>query len=191
MIGVESVLPLIQAHGVALLAPMAVLEGPIVTVIAAWLARLAYIDIVTVCVVVIVADLIGDTLFYLLGRRGVALLPAHWRARLKVDEQRLAQLTDHFRTHGGRMLLLGKLTHSVGFLVLIAAGAARMNPAAFLGYNLLAGVPKSLFFVAIGYTLGHASEQIDSWIFRASFMIVGVGVLVGVTWYLLRRRNTT
>ena len=59
---------LIKAHGLLLLTPLAVIEGPIVTVIAAYLARLNYFSLLTVIVVVIMADLIGDICFYLLGR---------------------------------------------------------------------------------------------------------------------------
>ena len=38
----DAVLHLMQAHGLWLVGPMAVIEGPIVTVIAAYLAKLGY-----------------------------------------------------------------------------------------------------------------------------------------------------
>ena len=45
MIGLETVTALIAKEGLAILAPIAMLEGPIVTVIAAWLASRGLLDI--------------------------------------------------------------------------------------------------------------------------------------------------
>ena len=48
--------------------------------------------------------------------------------------------------------------------------------------NLLATIPKSLFFVVLGYTLGSAYSQIDNWIARASLVVLGAMVLAGAAW---------
>ena len=64
MIGLETVTLLLSKHGLALLAPIAVIEGPIVTVIAAWLANRGMFDIWSVSVVVILADAVGRITSY-------------------------------------------------------------------------------------------------------------------------------
>ena len=79
MFGLETVTALIAKNGLAIVAPIAVLEGPIVTVIAAWLASRGLLDVWSVSVVVILADLFGDVLFYALGRWGLHRLPLRWR----------------------------------------------------------------------------------------------------------------
>lgn len=190
MVDLQTILHLIQAHGLLLLAPIAIVEGPIVTVLGAYLARLGYMNLGAVLAVVILADLVGDTLLYELGRAGPRVLPARWLDRLGLHDARLEAMADHFRIRGGRTLVLGKITHSAGMLVLMAAGAARMNYGAFLWYNLLGTVPKSLAFAVIGYTLGYAYGAIDSWIFKAS---LGLGVLLaaGALWWLARHRKGT
>ena len=58
-------------------------------------------------------------------------------------------------------MLLGKVTHSLGALVLVAAGAARMNIWVFLGWNLIATVPKSLLLIWLGLWLGDMSAQVS------------------------------
>ncbi|WP_372839498.1 DedA family protein [Phaeovulum sp.] len=187
MIGAEGVLVLLKLHGLSLLAPLAVLEGPIVTVIAAYLASLAFFDVWLVYVVVVVADLVGDSIFYALGRRGPGLLSPRWRNRFGVTDARLGALKGHFHNQGGRTLVVGKLTHSAGMVVLLAAGAARMPFWRFLGFNLIATLPKSLVFVIIGYTLGRAYTAIDGWIFRASFALLVLSLVAIAAWYLYRR----
>jgi len=185
----EGALHLLQTEGLWLLFPLAMVEGPIVTVLAAYLARLGDMNIVAVYVVVVAADLVGDTIFYILGRSGLSWLPERWRSRLGFDEKRKAEMEEHFRQSGRNTLLIGKLTHSMGMLVLLAAGASRMPFGPFLLYNLMATLPKSLFFLLIGYTLGYAYSAIDSYLFRASVVVVVLSVLVGLFWFLHRRRE--
>ena len=117
---------LLPHYGYLLLFPIAVIEGPIITIIAAFLASQGYLNIAVVYLVVVVADLVGDLLYYLIGRLGKQPMIKWWEKRLGLTQARLNRLKEHYISHGGRTLLIGKLTHSVGFIVLIAAGAAEM-----------------------------------------------------------------
>jgi membrane protein DedA with SNARE-associated domain len=114
-------------------------------------------------------------------------LPQRWRDRLGLNADRVEALKDHFGSQGGRTLVIGKLTHSAGAAVLVAAGAARMPAGAFLWWNFIATLPKSAVFLALGYAFGAAYAQIDAWIFRASLGLLAVLVLGGVIWW--RRRG--
>lgn len=173
---------LMQNNGLALLLPLAVVEGPIVSVVAGWLARLGLLPLGWAYAVLVLGDLIGDALHYAVGRSGARFLPARWRVRFGLAGAGAGQLARHFGESGGRTLVVAKLTHSLGFAALIAAGAARMPLGAFMWYNLLATLPKSMAFLMLGYGLGHASVLIDSWIWRVSLvlLVAGVGVVVWV-----------
>ena len=187
MIGLETVADLVQSHGLLLLAPLAVLEGPIVTVVAGSLVPLGLLGFVPVYIVVILGDLVGDSLFYLLGRKGLAHLPLRWRARFGLRRRRLDDIARHFHTKGGRTLIAAKLTHSLGFVALTAAGASRMPFGAFLWYNLLATIPKSLAFLLIGYAFGAAYTRIDTYISWASLCVMALLLAGGLVWFLRQR----
>ena len=186
VVSIATLTTLIQTDGLKLLLPLAVVEGPIVSVVAGWLARLGLLPLGWAYGVLVLGDLIGDALHYAVGRSGARILPARWRARLGLDDPASGQLARHFGENGGRTLVVAKLTHSLGFAALIAAGAARMPLPAFLWYNLVATLPKSLAFLMLGYGLGHASALIDSWIWRVSLvlLVVSVGVVV---WFFRRK----
>jgi membrane protein DedA with SNARE-associated domain len=189
MIGLETITVLMAKHGLAVVAPIAVLEGPIVTVIAAWLASQHLFSVWSVSVVVILADVVGDIGLYALGRWGLHRLPARWRTKLGLNRDRLLRNGRHFRDKGVRTLLFGKWTHSAGAPVLVAAGVARMNFWLFAGTNLIATIPKSLLFVTLGYQLGAYYGSIDSWIARASLIALGL-ILLGVAiWYFRRKKH--
>lgn len=186
MVTLDGVMALLQSHGLWFLAPLSVLEGPIVTVIAGYLVGLSILSLVGAYVVVVLGDLVGDVVLYLVGRHGMGRLRPRWRSRLGLNDGRVAALTDHFGQRGGRTLVFGKLTHSAGAAILLAAGAARMPFGLFLFYNFLATLPKSAAFLALGYLFGAAYAQIDVWIFRVSLALLAVMALAGVLWW--RRR---
>jgi membrane protein DedA with SNARE-associated domain len=161
---------LIGSHGLAVLVPVAVVEGPVVSVIAGYLVRLNLIGLTQTLVLLVLADLAGDLLLYGLGRSGRVSFALHWLRRFGVTRDRLAWLIRAFRARGGRILILGKLTHSAGFAVLLAAGLARMPPGRFLALNLLATVPKVCALVAIGWAFGEVSAKLGNWMLGASLL---------------------
>lgn len=179
---------LVASYGLVVLAPLAVLEGPIVTVIAAWLASQGLLGLPSVFVVVVAADLIGDGLLYGLGRGALGRVSPRWRKGLGLRPNRMAALVETFHSKGGRVLLAAKWTHAAGLPVLVAAGAARMPFWRFLQFNLLATVPKSLLFMIIGYTFGSAHAQIAGWISTGGLVLVGVTGFAALIWFNWRKR---
>lgn len=173
MTDVASTISAIGAQGLPVLVPMAIVEGPIVTIVAGWLAKLGLISVWGAIAALVMADLIGDSILYLIGRRGVARLPERWRRRLGLTDARLAQVAEHFRRHGPRTLVLGKLTHTAGALVLVTAGSARMPVLSFLWWNLLATIPKTAVFFLIGWLFGAALPDVENALFWAAILLLG------------------
>ena len=184
MIGGADLLALLSTHGIAILAPLAVIEGPIVTVIAAWLASVGLLNLWEVLICVVLADLVGDSLLYLAGRFGLDWIPLRWRKGLLLNRRRIVRLVRMFQANGVKILFIGKLTHGAGFAVLLAAGAARMPFLTFLTANFVATVPKCLALAAVGYFAGAAYGQISIGIYWLSLAVVAVLTLV----VLLRHR---
>jgi len=185
----DAVMQMIQTHGLWLIFGLAVIEGPIVTVIAAYVAGLSTLNIYVVFGVLVLADLVGDMILYLIGRFGRSWIPQGWQRKLGFSDQRQDRLETHFNRQGGRTLVIGKLTHSAGMFVLMASGASKMPVPRFLFYNLIATLPKTLFFLMIGYSLGYAYKSIDSYIYRVSLVILVAIVIAGVIWIYRRRRG--
>ena len=108
------------------------------------------------------------------------------RDRLGLNRARLYILARHFRNHGTRTLLLGKFTQAFGAPVLIAAGLGKLPIWKFTWVNFLATIPKSLVFVAIGYTIGAAYSRIDHWMGRASLLVIALVLVAAGLWLLSR-----
>lgn len=177
MMDQAQLLTLLHDNGVAILAPLAVLEGPVVTILAGWLASIGVIGLYKAYMVVVLADLVGDSGFYLLGRFAPNAVPGRLRARLGLSPRGLVRMRSNFRTQGPRILLIGKITHAAGFAVLIAAGMARMRFGTFLLFNLLGTLPKSAAFLALGYVVGSATARIENWLTAVSVIVLALAAL--------------
>jgi len=147
-----------------------VVEGPIATVVGAFLAAQSVLTLPTVYAMAVLADLTGDLLLYLLGRFGHQPRILLRGRKGAIRRMRLIALKVRFQRQGLRLLIIGKLTHAAGFLILLAAGAARMPLGRFLAGNLLATLPKAALFLAIGYFEGAAWQRIDKalWLFSSA-----------------------
>lgn len=187
MIPLDTLGPSFSQYGLWLVAAASVVEGPIVTVFSTALAREGALPLWPLAVILFAGDLAGDVLHYMLGRRGLAKMPRPWRRWLRLGPSQAVHLSRHFDQHGGKTLMLAKLTHSVGAPVLIAAGMARMSLWPFLGWNALAALPKTAILMALGWYAGDAWRQIEMWLGRWTWVLLIAVAAIAALW-LARRR---
>jgi len=122
--------------GVWMLAPLAVVEGPVVAIIATALAKRGVLELGQV-LLLLLGDLAGDLLLYALGRLVPGAMTRALARRRRPDDEKQLALEAMFHAAGGRALIVGKLTHFAGFAVLLAAGIAKMP----LGRFVLSALP--------------------------------------------------
>lgn len=187
ILALSHVFALLAAYTYVTLFPLSVIEGPIVTIVAGYLAYLGYVNPLAIYAVVVLGDLSGDFLWYAAGRwsrRGV-----RWRGAkyLGVTQSRLERVERHFETHSVSTLLLGKLTQGVGALVLVGAGAAKMRVWRFIVLNLVATLPKSLVLLLFGYFFGRVYEQAGSALDYAGLATIALTVIAVLVYVIPRR----
>lgn len=189
MIQDAELLNLIQQYGLLILTPIAVLEGPIVSVIGGYLGGQGLLNLWALMVALVFADLLGDAILYLVGRRGGVLLPRRLRARLQAGSGMQERLKRQMRDRGGRVLVIAKLTHGAGFAVLLAAGAVRYPFGRFLLFNLLATIIKTGALVALGWWMGDQWQRAEVWMDRAIVAVVALAIVGGLVWLHRARRS--
>jgi membrane protein DedA with SNARE-associated domain len=185
----SQIAPLVSQYGYAVLFPIAVVEGPAVTVVAGALVASGQFDGLAVFAMLVAADLVGDGLYYSLGRWGHTPFLERLEKRLALTQERFRPLEEGFRRHDWKFLLIGK-TQPFGSLILYFAGATKMPVIRYLLVNLLATVPKVLLFEGIGYFLGfgvaHSMKLID-WF---SFVLFGISAALIYAYYRIRKYFT-
>ncbi len=173
---------LISQYGYWALFVLSLFEGPLVTVFAAALAAQGLLKLGLIYVVVLGGDLVGDLGYYSAGR----WLLAPWARRGGRKRHRLASrvgaMRDKLHDHAGRILLFGKLTHSAGFAILLAAGAARVRLLPYLFYNLLGTLPKAALLMAVGYYYGRLYTDMGMPLKIASAVVFVLVLALALVW---------
>ncbi len=141
------------AHGSGLILPLAVIEGPFVSVATGFLSAQGYFDWPWVLCLLVVGDVVGDVMYYWIGRSGKPGLDAVL-CRFGVRRTVTPALQSQLRDNATKMLLVGKWTQAIGVVVLIGSGMLRLPLAKFILVNLIGSLPKSAVLFGIGYFLG-------------------------------------
>jgi membrane protein DedA with SNARE-associated domain len=164
--------------------PIAVVEGPIVTVISGILVARGRLSLLPTFAVVFAGDLISDPALYLLGRFGRHLLKKLRFIRL--PEERLAQVERQYATHPWKTMIMGKLSYGLGSLFIVAAGAGRMPWRKFLLYMATVDAVKSSLLLGLGYFCGRAILHLSG---DLKYYAVAVFVALGCWLFIKRRRK--
>lgn len=162
--------------------PLVMIEGPIITVIAGSLCALGILNLFFTYFVIVIADLTTDCLYYSAGRYGGKRFIDRYGHFFGINLSQVTKLKNHFDTKGGQTLFLGKVSHGIGGVFLVAAGLTKMPFKRFLWYNFLATLVKSIALLLIGYFFGTAIMQINS--FFKFFAAISICLLmVAVVFY--------
>lgn len=170
----------IVSYRYLILFPLVVIEGPIVTIIAGFLASLGQLNIFICYPLVVTGDIVGDLFMYAQGRWGGKPAVEKWGRRFGIKPDLVERLERHFAERPGRTLVIGKLSHFFGGPVLIAAGMARAPLLDFIWYNFLATLPKSLILLLVGFYFGAAYATFDKLFNVAGFAVAAVLVLAAI-----------
>ena len=171
----------------AILFPITIVEGPIITVIAGFLSSQGYLNILTVYGIVVAGDIVGDIIYYSIGRWGGRRFINHWGHFLHLGLGEITKLENHFAKHSGKTLIFGKLSHAIGAPILVAAGMAKIPLNKFIWFNFWPTLPKSLGLLIIGYYFGRAYQQIDRYIGYANLIIFSLAIAAIIIYFLFKR----
>ncbi len=176
---------LIHYYGYPIFLLLAIVEGPIATVVASFLASVGFLNVFIVFVIAIAGDIIGDLIYYRIGFAGRKKF-LNKEKFLGFSSHKILKVQEYFKNHGGKTLLLGKLTHGVGFTILIASGVAEMPLKRFLFYTILGTIPKVLFFLCLGFYFGKVYVRVEDYLGYIRFLIIAA-ILLLVLYFLMKK----
>lgn len=186
-LGVYAIFQLIYTYSYIILFPLVVVEGPVITVIAGFLASTGFLDPIPAYATVIAANMMGDILYYAAGRWWFNGSIKKLTEFFKISPERIDRIQDKLKTHSGKVLFFGKLSHVFGGLILVASGKAEISIRKFLFFCFLAEVPKSIILMAVGYFFGSTISNFGRYV---NFTFVGliiltlimIGIYIGVSY---------
>lgn len=174
-----------MAYRYAVYFPITIIEGPIVTIIAGFLSSLGYLNFIVIYLIAILGDLVGDIIYYFIGRWGGGRIVKKGKF-LWVKLEQLTKIENHFKSHAGKTLLFGKWTQHLGAPILVASGMSNMPIGKYLFFNLAGTIPKVLIFILIGYYFGQAYDKINKYFGYASLSMAVALILVIIYFVIVK-----
>lgn len=183
----EQILLLLTTYKYYLLFPVAVIEGPIITVIAGFLVSLGHMDFLISYAVVVAGDLTGDTISYALGRWGGIKLIERLGHLIGINTTHLEKIKNQFQDKKARRIIWGKLAYAMEMPFLIGAGLAKVPYRIFFFYTLIPTLPKSLLFLLIGYYFGSGYDKINDYLDYTAIITIGIAVLLCIIYLVIKK----
>jgi membrane protein DedA with SNARE-associated domain len=171
--------------------PLAILEGPIVTIVGAFFAGQGYMNIYIVYALAVAGDTLGDGLHYALGRYGGVRMVRRFGARFGVTVETLHEVRANYfgsRRSLWKIITAAKVTHAPCSSILVTCGLLKVNVIEFLVINFVNNIFKVLFFVLIGFYFGQYYKTIDGYIARSWMILIPVFILVVYFFYRKRAK---
>jgi membrane protein DedA with SNARE-associated domain len=164
---------LLLTYKYVILVPLAIIEGPITSVVAGFLSTSGIFNLFFVFPIMVAGDMIGDSIFYGLGRFGSGILHKHGH-RVGATPERLAEAKVYFSNNHHKALVMSKLIHGIGLSGLIVAGSLKVPYPRYIKTCTFIAIGQSLIFLTLGVFFGHAFTIIGKYL---NYYAAGVSVI--------------
>lgn len=187
MPSLDHILQLILAYRYLIIFPIAVVEGPIIAILSGFLVSRGALNMYVVYVLLVLGDLVGDTIYYLIGRWGGNAFVRRHGHFFGLREEHLIAFEEGFRRHSTKLLLFGK-TQAIGSVTLAAAGITKMPYLRFLFISAIGTTIKIFLLLLIGFYFGQAYGTINTYLSRIA-IISSFAVVIAIVVFVLYRRK--
>jgi membrane protein DedA with SNARE-associated domain len=167
--------------------PMVIVERPAITILASFMANQVYLKVLLAYFVVLLGDILGDIIHYLLGRFGGQSVMNRFGKFFGINNEQLEKVKEkYFKVDESLWgtVTWSKITHAPSSVVMFTAGFLRVNFRQYLLVITVNNVFKVMFFVVLGYIFGESygaisKYTIDSWIIFVPIFLMIIYLLYG------------
>ncbi|MBS1665893.1 MAG: VTT domain-containing protein [Bacteroidetes bacterium] len=175
----EHLIYLLSEYKYLLLFPLAIVEGPIIAVIAGFLCITHLLNPFLAYPIIVLGDITGDSICYMFGRWGVPNFIKKISNWFGLNAEKLGRVKIFFDTHPIRTISLSKITLGIGVAGIYLAGNSRIPYPKFLRVCLATSAIQYIFYLGIGLLFGDAYIQINRYLnYFASITILSALAIV-------------
>lgn len=182
----------VEQYGYGIMLVLMILEGPIVTILGAFLSSIGVFHVGVVFILSVTGDMVGDVILYYAGRFWGMRFVRGFGKYIGITETFVEKVRAYFLRHGGKTVFAVKSTTGLCWATFFTAGMIRMQIQTFLLYSFLGGIVWSALLVSTGFFFGKAYFIIDHYIRWAGWIIatMAVGSVFAFMQYKKRKSKT-
>lgn len=188
MSNLSTMLPAIQGSGYFLVFILMVIEGPIVTYVAAIASSFGFFDIWVIFFLSLFGNLLPDMLFYSIGRysRG-GRIERSLSNYFGLTNHRIKKIEENLKKHAGKTIFIVKITPILPIPGLILAGFAKISLRKFIVIDFLFNFVAAIIFVALGFYSGITVNNISKYLKIGEIIIPALIILVVAVYFLFKK----
>lgn len=179
----DIVLHIIIAYKYWMFVPLALMVGgPIVALLSGLLTSLGYLDILPTYGMLLLCDLIPDTIYYSLGRHtNIKSFLAHYGKRIGITEKSFSKIENLWKVHTFKSMLFSKWAYGFSMPLLMSAGLIHLPFKRYLTYTLSITMAQYVILFVIGYYFGSSYKVLVHSIHYIEYIIAGalIAIIVG------------
>ncbi len=162
----------------AIIVVLACAEGPILSMLFGVLIKLDYFSLLPVYAALMIGDLIGDVIWYYIGRYWGHSFIKRFGKYFSITEESVAKVERIFHKYKHPILFISKISNGFGFalVTLMTAGMVRIPFWRYLSINIIGQFIWSGLLIGVGYFFSNLYLQVDSILGRiavvAGFVVV-------------------
>lgn len=189
---IETILGYLETYRYVLIIPITIIEGPIVMVLCGFLLRFGTFDLIPLYGALTLADLIGDIVWYCVGRFWGIPFVKRFGKFFSITERTLERVSALFHKHHNKILFISKITMGFGFalVTLITAGLSKVPFKKYLLFNVSGQLVWTAILLGVGYSFGHIYTSIDKGFRDVAFValiIIAIVAIYGFGKYISKR----
>lgn len=162
--GADFVLQLLLNYKYAVVAPAALVFGPLVSLVAGVLLRLDYLELIPTCLALAAGELGSDVLWYVLGKKYGESFVQRFGRFVNISPHSLARAKELFNQRHEVIIFTSKITGGLGLgiPIMFTAGLSRVPFRRYMMLNIVGQFLWTASLLSLGYFLGHLYLEIGS-----------------------------
>jgi len=174
-------------NGYFLIYIVMILEGPLITMAAAFAASLGVFNVSAILGLAVLGDITGDFIWFSLGYFSRKALMNKFDHFFGFSKEKMEKLKAFLERHPGKALIAIKLSPLLPVPGLIIAGSSHMSPKKFFLIISEIILPKSILFVIIGFFFGGIYDRIAKYINNGQIAVGIIVLLIIIVYFSFRK----
>jgi membrane-associated protein len=176
----DHIVYLLTQYRYFILFPLAIVEGPILAVIAGFLCVNGFLNLFIVYPIIVLGDIVGDSVVYTFGRWGAPGFIKKMGKGLAMNPKKINSVRAYFDSNPTKTISLSKVTLGIGVAGIYLAGNAKIPYERFIRICVVTSALQYIIYLGIGLLFGDAYKQISHYLdfFAALTITVTLAIIL-------------
>lgn len=183
---ISSLITFLQNNGYLMIFIIMIIEGPIATSIAAFLASLGILNIYMIFFLAFLGNFLPDIFFYMVGRLSRKHIE-DYIVYFGIKKANIKKLEKGFKNHAKKTIVMVKLTPILPIPGLILSGFTKVSFKTFIWTIILFNFISSIVFISIGFYGGVAIGSIFRYFKLGSYAILFLIPLAAFIYWMSKK----